>query len=304
MVWCWDLLTGKEVWRTELPVPAHHSSLSADGTTLAMGGQDGTVTVRDAATGKRRAEFRPGAIGHAARLKVSPDGKVVATTPVGSDCVSVAFWDAATGKLLTGHLPGHPSEVSAAGFDPRRGTAYTLGRDRTFRTWDPATGRELARSAAAPADHLAASPDAAAPFAAGPGGSVRALDPRTGKTVRQFPAFAGELVGLAVTADGKRLVAGGPDADEEGRFAVRFLDARTGESVGGFTGSGGKLEQLAVRPDGGAVITSHLGRKVVVWSADGKRLAEHAGRGRRTSAWVKGNPPYAIGSVAASPDGR
>jgi hypothetical protein len=62
---------------------------------------------------------------------------------------------------------------------------------------------------------------------------------------------------------------------------------------------------LAIHPDGGTVIASYLGRKVIVWAQDGKRVAEHQGRGeRRAEMHIGGSTPCEIGSVAASPDGR
>src|SRR5205823_3544196 len=126
---------------------------------------------------------------------------------------------------------------------------------------------------------------------------------KTGKVRRQFLAFNTALVGLAVTADGKRLIVGGRDGQPEGGFLIRILAAGTGAKVREFEVEGG-LEQLAVRPDGGTILTSHLGRKVVVWSAEGLHVAEHAGQGQRRSAWAQGPTPFTIGAVAASPDGK
>jgi RNA polymerase sigma factor (sigma-70 family) len=304
-IWCWDLDTGKELWKVRLDAPAYFPKLSADGATLSAGDAAGNVRVWDAATGKERARFRPRAIGHDAHdAGLSADGKTVVTASGGDFSHALAFWDAATGKLLT-DLPGHPSGITAAAFAPDGTRLYTVGKDRTLRTWDPATGRELAHVAAEPAAYLAASPDGKALYAAAAdGGPVRVLDPRTGKVLRQFPAFAKSMVGMALTADGRRLVAAGRDA-EAGPSLVRFLDPATGTKLAEFSAGENTVEQLAVRPDGGAAATTHPGRQVTLRDAGGKVLLRQSGHGGRQPAWTKKEvTPHLVGSVGLSPDGR
>src|SRR5207244_4086292 len=112
----------------------------------------GTVRVWDAVTGKERASFEAGTIGHDTGRGVSgvsPDGKIVATSSGMNYSSALALWDATTGKLLS-DLPGHPSGITAAGFAPDGTKVFTIGKDRTLRTWDPATGRELSRTLAEP----------------------------------------------------------------------------------------------------------------------------------------------------------
>jgi WD40 repeat protein len=302
-VWCWDLGTGKQLWHARLKAPAYFPALSSDGSTLVTGDNVGVVQVWDVAAGKERTSFRPGVIGQGTGVAVSPGGKVVATSTGGSDAKAVALWDAATGKLLS-DLPGHPSGVTAAAFAPG-GAVYTSGKDRTLRGWDAAAGRELSRAEADPAAFFAAAPDGKTLYAAGPGpGPVRILDARTGRTERQLPGFTKSLVGMALTADGKRLVLAGQDGDGAGESRVRILDAVTGAKLGEFAVPGAPVEQLAVRPDGGAVATTQAGQRVVLWDGAGKQRAELFGRGKRTSAWARTETPYRIGSVALAPDGR
>src|SRR5262249_31571870 len=105
-VWCWDLDTGKELWHVRLAAKAYYPELSDDGKVLVIGDTAGTVRVLDAATGTDRTSFKPAAIGHVSRVQVSPDGKTIATTSEGDFSMVVAFWDAATGKLLL-DPPGH-----------------------------------------------------------------------------------------------------------------------------------------------------------------------------------------------------
>jgi hypothetical protein len=90
-----ELATGQEVRRIELPEGVETVAFSADSKTLACGGAwDGTVHLREVATGKERSRL----LGHKGRidwLTFSGDGQTLAT---GSDDTTVLIWDL-SGKL-------------------------------------------------------------------------------------------------------------------------------------------------------------------------------------------------------------
>jgi RNA polymerase sigma factor (sigma-70 family) len=303
--WCRDLDTGKELWRHKFTSPVYFPELSADGKTLITGEKAGTVRVWDVASGKERTSFRPDTIGHSVdSLAISPDGKTVATNSGGIFSSSVALWDATNGKLLS-DLPGHPSAITATTFAPDGAKIYTIGKDRTLRTWDPASGRELSRAGAEPSTSLAVSPDGKTLFAAGEDGSIRVLDAQTGRVERRLAMFKKALVGMALTADGQRLVVAGRDGDSKDSLVVRVCEAGTGAKIREFGKSDAAIEQLAVRPDGAAIATSHVGQRVVLWDAKGEKLSEQRGQGERISAWRDSvETPYRIGSLGISPNGR
>jgi hypothetical protein len=64
------------------------------------------------------------------------------------------------------------------------------------------------------------------------------------------------------------------------------------------------LEQLAITPDSGTIATSHAGQHVLLWDAQGEKVAEQVGQGQRKPAWVKERATYRIGSLALSANGR
>jgi WD40 repeat protein len=315
-VWCWDLDTGKELWHVRLAAEAYYPDLSKDGKVLVIADTAGMVRVLDAATGADRSSLKPAEIGHVTRVQVSPDGKTIATTSEGDFSMAVAFWDGASGKLVS-DLPGHSAGITAAAFAPDGTRVFTMGRDRTLRAWDAATGKELFRVSTEPANCLAVASDGNTLFAGGlNAGTLRVFDARTGKLERSLPAFAKDLVGLALTRDGKRLIAAGRDGGT-GDSLVRVLDARSGEKLREFGASAAKIEQLAMRPGGEAVATTHAGQRVCQWDASGKKVSENAGRGERVSVQervgkekeARGVPGgyvtlYRIGSVGVSSDGR
>jgi RNA polymerase sigma factor (sigma-70 family) len=264
-----------------------------------------TLRVKNAATGKEGAPFRPTEIGHDANsAHLAPDGTIVATTSGGMFSRSLAVWDSASGKLLS-DLPGHSSGIAAAVFTPNGAAVYTVAGDRTLRKWSGASGLELSRVAAEPAAWLAVSPDGKAIFAArADSGSVSVLDAQTGKIERRLPLFTRDLAGVALTSDGKRLVSAGRDKDSpEDAYRVRIHDAGTAARLAEFRAGDARTEQFAALPNATAWATTHMGQHVILWAA-GRKMSEHAGHSKRQSAWVKGVTPYRIGSVALSPEGR
>jgi RNA polymerase sigma factor (sigma-70 family) len=301
---CWDIQTGKQLWQHRFEAPAYYASLSADGNTLVTGESTGAVRVWDVATGNERTSFRPDIIGHTnLQVQVSADGKRIATHSGGSYSSAVAFWDATTGKLLS-DLPGHSAGIMAVAYAPDGTRIYTIGKDRTLRSWDTASGRELSRIPTERATSLAVSPDGKNLFVGGASGSVRVLDAQTGRLVCQLPVFKRTMMELFLTADGKRLIAEGADDGTGENFSVRICDAKTGVRQREMSRSAFPLEQLAITPDGRVLATSHSGQHVLLWDAQGKETAELVGHGERKPSWTKARRTYRIGSLALSANGR
>jgi formylglycine-generating enzyme required for sulfatase activity/dipeptidyl aminopeptidase/acylaminoacyl peptidase len=301
-VWCWDLETGKQLWQVPLTSIGSRwlTRLSPDGTTWVTSEGTGLVRVWDVRTGKQRSSFRADAIGHDRPAGVSADGKVVATTSPGAvSSTTLALWDAGTGKLLS-DVHGHLAAITAAAFSADGAHVRTLSGDRTLRTWETAGGKQLTRTSVGPAAHLAVAADGKTLFVGRESGVIDVLDAPGEKVSRSIRAFTKGLVGLALSAGGKRLVSAGWDDDSR----VLIQDAATGAKLHDFVAAGGALEQLAVRPDGEAIATTHADQRVRLWDGQGKKLLELAGRSQRITTAAREKAPYRVGSVALSADGH
>jgi RNA polymerase sigma factor (sigma-70 family) len=151
------------------------AALSADGKTLATGGEDQVIRLWNVADRKPFREFRAG--DRVFRLAFAPDGRTVASaegrfirlvdagngterrkieTATGSrglafspdgkllasaEDSTVALHDTATGALAR-RLKGHSASVMALAFSPDGTSLASGGQDQAVRVWDVATGKE------------------------------------------------------------------------------------------------------------------------------------------------------------------
>jgi WD40 repeat protein/serine/threonine protein kinase len=98
----WDPAGGSSPVRTVSTGPVHALAWSPDGKTVAMCGNDGSVTIASVNTLQTLFTLRPG-LGPPCLLAWAPDSKTLAT---GNSDGRVRFWSALTGELLGCVLPG------------------------------------------------------------------------------------------------------------------------------------------------------------------------------------------------------
>ena len=218
-----NLATGKLARRIETTtappsVPGRTVLFGKDGKTLWCASGDKAIQAYDVATGKPRFEHL-GPEGPVGRVAFSPDGTRVAV--VGWDTM-LRLYDAAGGRQLWSVF-AHKGPSMACVFSPDGNDIFTGGGDGRILCWDARTGklrRHLTQLAPTGGRGL---PTIADDMAISPDGKTLVLDlswraalmPTGGESAAQpkglplfGPRVGGTFCNVAITADGKTVIAG------------------------------------------------------------------------------------------------
>jgi WD40 repeat protein/beta-lactamase regulating signal transducer with metallopeptidase domain len=219
----WDAATGKAVRAMPYPAADLRVAVSADGTTLAVGGPTlPAVALIDLGDGVVRRAIG-GRAGGASAVAFTPDGRHLAT---GHPDGRLTLWDAATGEEV-GHTADRDRRgpVDGIAFGPDGSTAAVLvnpgaGGDadparppHAVVFWEPADGtvRDAGRPLTHPGPVLAAAfaPDGRAVVTAARDGNLYTWDAATGRLAGTVHAHHEAAAGLAVAADGAAVFTAG-----------------------------------------------------------------------------------------------
>jgi WD40 repeat protein len=268
-------------------------AVSPDGRLIAAGAFRGTVSVWEAATGRKVATLAA----YASVLAFSPDGRLLvtgravlmparearATGPIGD---TLQVWDVDTGKVIHSWAPD-PRGVTRVTFSPDGKWLAATGYDGAVRVWDAATGgpQAVLPGTTAEASRVAFSPDGGLLAAGYNDGKVRVW--AAGTWVARY-VLTGRpvIVGLGFAATG-RIIAGTSAGD------IYVWDMADGHALGTFHGRAVWAGDLAVRADGVEVaVTDRDGSVRIIDGRTGLELrAYHV-------------PSGAARAIAYTPDGR
>jgi WD40 repeat protein len=336
MVKIWDATTGQVTAEVAHPGHVTAGAWSPDDHLLAVGHEDGTVTLSGTHAGDKLVTLR----GHARRihrLAWSPDSARLASTSADH---TARIWDVASEKVALDPL-WHSHEITAVAWEPNGRRLATGSIDQTIKIWDAATGREVVtlRGHVQAVTSLSWGPDGR--LASGcTDGSVRIWNSIRDQEANVLPAHIGRATATAWSPNGERLASGGDDGkvkiwDLVTRKEVLTLNAH---DEGRVDQEFGLIRSLAWSPDGTLLASAALdgtakvwelasGREVfalpadhgpvwsVAWSLDGDHLAAGSKDGSiRLVEGLKHTPKvqvfqahessiYGVRSVAWSPKG-
>jgi len=298
---------------------------SANGTSLAAGTAEGTVTVWKVASG-RTWNMTGRHVGHVTALAFDATGLQVVSA--GADG-ALRTWDVPNQRVRK-TLRGHTGQVSAVAVSPDGKRIVSGGRDKALRVWDVATSSEVsalaghtgtvssiafsrdgkwmvsggsdkpvrlwsvADAAAAlalkcdsPVTAVACSGDGKIVAAAlrSADGTVALWNAATGEKGKTLSGHTGEVNAAAFVPGSSTLVTGGKDA------TVRLWDAAAARPAGVLTGLTGAVQAVAACEK--LIAASDAGGAVKVWDAATQKLT-----------WTLGGIGAGVGDVAFSRDGK
>jgi len=258
---------------------ANESGFSPDGARLLIVGE-GKVTVRDARTGARTADWSVPGVEHASFNADSTRVITAAKTGTGGEA---RWWNADTGAAI-GQPMRQPEQINKIAFGPDARFAATLSSN-VVRLWDD-TGAPAGESMShenEPLDRVLFSPDGAR-LATLSDKWVKLWDLRATRRAAKRIVLPSQLADAAVSPDGGTLLVSFADS-------VRLYDTVTGALVDTLRHED-RTTSAAFSPDGGFVLSSSADASARVWDAARTVLQatamKHAGD---------------IRAVAVSPDG-
>jgi len=239
---------------------------------------DNAVRLFDVETGKEIRRFE----GHTDRLLVVAfaAGERVLS---GSLDRTIRLWDTKTGKELSKAVfedTHHPSPVA---FGPDGRHALVKNDARTVKLWDIEAGKEVRRfeNGRGQIWSVAFSPDGKQALT-GAGfhnnrkdgkityfdTTVRLWDLESGKVVRAFEGHESNVMAVAFSPDGRRVVSGSGSTsfkEVDTDNSIRLWDAVTGKELRRYAGPTDSVLGLAVAPDGRTFVSASADKTVRVW---------------------------------------
>ncbi|WP_173074128.1 Hsp70 family protein [Phytohabitans rumicis] len=247
-----------------------------DGTTLAAGGEDGTVQLWDVdslrgADGGEAGESMTGHTEAVMGVAFRPDGKILASA--GADG-TVRLWNVPDKKQIGEALTGHRGAVTSVAFDPDGRFLASAGADQTVRLWNVTTQEQVGKPMTGhrgAVNSVAFAPEGGYMASAGADHTVRLWDMVNGRQVGEAMTGHSDAVeSVAYRADGAVLASASAD------HTVRLWDVAGQRAIGEpITGHTDAVKGVAFRPDGRTLASASDDHTVRLWdTTDGRQVGE------------------------------
>jgi WD40 repeat protein/serine/threonine protein kinase len=298
--WEWHYL--KRLRVASLLVLPHPSSVedvafSPDGRRIAAGGQDGTIKIWNATTGREMHSFQAHE-NNVSGLVFSPDSRKMSTASLDG---SVKVFDAETGQERFTLCRTLNAEAKRVAFSPDgRWVAAGIGFVNPavpgeVKVWDAITGQECLSLGehSGEVTAVAFSPDGQRLASASFFGIVTLWNVQTGRQILTFRAHRCRIDHVAFSPDGKQLASAPSDYRTKADADVKIWDAQTGQEALTLRGHVGLVVSVAFTPDGRRLASAGGDGTVKLWDlATGQEALS-----------LRGHHGYVRG-VAFSPDGH
>jgi WD40 repeat protein/transcriptional regulator with XRE-family HTH domain len=265
----WDVQTGEQRQIFEgYTAPAYFVDFSADGRTALVSALDGSLRVWDVQSGQtvQRITDLSGLYG----ATISPDGKTIVSTQMGTDGPEIRVWDTASGRELRYMDQG--TNINNVTISPDSKMLMVGACDSAAHLWDLATGVEVRKFAFPAGNHcvnsMAFSADGQYVATAGIEGRAWLWNVASGEKVREFVGHAGIVWAVALSKDGRYAVTSGADG------TARVWDVATGEELRRYAGHKAGIFGVDISADGSLVATGGVDGTVRLWYTDLNRTVD------------------------------
>jgi WD40 repeat protein len=259
-------------------------AISPDGKTLLIAGGDGRISALNLSNSQTDYSNNF-SLNNFSNFAISPDGQVFAA----AQKKDIGVFNLSNGEQeMT--LRGHAGKISALAISPDSKTLVsTSGEDRTIRVWNLTNGKliQTIGQDIGPVTEVYFSPDGQY-FVTGSVGSYRYIkfwDAATLELMKTYPQQS-NIYGLAITPDGKKLVAAVKNY-------VKVWDIASGKELWSKKATNLDINMIAISPNGRQVATANKEGTIMLFDILKGQLVQTLSAQK---GWVL--------TVAFSPDGR